>query len=149
MVPGSSKEVLLAPWPGGSSMRKLHRDTTGQLQVKSTCLFFCCGSQILLHCGAYRNSCFRPNPSLADFSKQFACTAVSPFPHLHKSFLNCFLLAAFSQLLPVWTEPHSKGDYEILCIWAGLMFSTSVCHWVKMAFLTSSASLAFYVQHNG
>lgn len=112
--------------------------------------FFCCGSQILLHCRAYSsNSSFSPNPSPGDFSRQFACTAVSPFPHLHKSFLNCFLLAAFSQLLPVQTEPHSEGGYEILCIRAGLMFSTSVLHWVKTMFLTSSTSLAFYVQHKG
>lgn len=128
MMPGSGKEVQLALGPDGSSVRKLHRDTTEQLLVKSTCLFFCYSSQILLHCRAYRNSCFSPNPSPADFSKQFACTAVSPFPHLHKSFLNCFPLAAFSQLLPVQTEPHSTGGYEILCVWAGLIFSISVLH---------------------
>lgn len=131
MVPGSGKELQLALGPGGSSMRKLHRDTTGQLLVKSTCLFpsgICCGFQILLHCRSHTNSCFSPNPSPADFSKQFASTAVSPFPHLRKSFSNCFLLAAFSQLLPVRTEQHSKGGYEILCIRAGLMFSTSVLH---------------------
>lgn len=149
MVPGSNKKVQLALGPGGSSMRKLHRDTTGQLLVKSTCLFFCCGSQILLHCRAYRNLCFSPNPSLADFSKQFACIAVSPFPHLCKSFFNCFFLAAFSQFLPVRTELHSKGGYEIVCIRAGLMFLTSVLYWVKITFLTSSTSLAFYVQHKG
>lgn len=61
----------------------------------------------------------------------------------------CFLLAAFSQLLPIPTEPHSEGGYEIFRVWAGLMFSTSVLYWVKIIFLTSSANFAFYVQHNG
>lgn len=69
--------------------------------------------------------------------------------HTYAEVFYCFLLAALSQLLPIPTEPHSEGGYEIFCIWAGLMFSTSVLYWVKIIFLTSSANLAFYVQHNG
>lgn len=49
-----------------------------------------------------------------------------PTPTL-KSFY-CFLHIAFSQLLPASTKQHSKGGYEIFCILAGLMFSTSVLY---------------------
>lgn len=127
-VPGSGKEVQLALGPAGSSVRRLHRNTSGQRQVKSTCLFF------LLWFPDFAVLQFTeiPASTLAHhqpiFQSNLLVQPSSPFPHLHKSFKNCFLLAAFSQLLPVGTERHSKSGNEILCIWAGLMFLTSVLH---------------------
>lgn len=60
---------------------------------------------------------------------------LSPPSHTYAKVFYCFLLAAFSQLLPIGTELHNEGGYEIFRISAGLMFSTSVTYRVKMIFL--------------
>lgn len=97
------------------NIRGLHGGTTGWLLVKSIRPFhqgsavvpkLCCSAEL-----THRHSRFSPNPSLANFSKLFAHTASSPFPHLRKS----LLLFSSRCLLPA--SPYMNWVTEQRCLW--------------------------------
>lgn len=95
------------------NIRELHNWATSSgvylsffLQGSAVVPEFCCAAEL-----THSNSCFSPNLSPANFSKQFTHTVIFPFPHL------CRSLLLFSSCCLVPASPHTNWATQWRWLW--------------------------------